>query len=42
MEEDQIIWDRKQYFEKPMLCDGDGPFAKYRRWYSQFLIESSP
>lgn len=41
MEEDQIIWDRKQYFEKPLLCDGDGPFAKYRRWYSQFLIEPS-
>jgi len=41
MDEDQIIWDRKQYFEKPLLCDGDGPFAKYRRWYSQFLIEPS-
>ena len=41
MEEDQIIWDRKQYFERPLLCDGDGPFAKYRRWYSQFLIEPS-
>ena len=41
MEEDQIIWDRKQYFDKPLLCDGDGPFAKYRRWYSQFLVEAS-
>jgi hypothetical protein len=20
-----------------MLCDGDGPFAKMRRWYGQFL-----
>lgn len=41
MEEDQIIWQRKQYFERPLLCDGDGPFAKYRRWYSQFLVESA-
>ena len=37
MEEDIIIWNRKAYFEKPMLCDGDGPFAKMRRWYGQFL-----
>ena len=39
MAEDQIIWDRKQYFDRPLLCDGDGPFTKFRRWFSQFLIE---
>jgi hypothetical protein len=39
MEEDKIIWARKRYLEKPLLCDGDGPFAKFRRWYGQFLIE---
>ncbi|MBT5105454.1 MAG: Rieske 2Fe-2S domain-containing protein [Porticoccaceae bacterium] len=39
MEEDRVIWDRKKYYEKPMLCDGDGPFAKFRKWYKQFLIE---
>ena len=38
MEEDRIIWARKRYLEKPMLCDGDGPFAKFRRWYGQFLV----
>ena len=38
MEEDRVIWDRKRYFERPMLCDGDGPFAKFRKWYSQFLV----
>ncbi|MBR9911098.1 MAG: Rieske 2Fe-2S domain-containing protein [Gammaproteobacteria bacterium] len=38
MEEDRIIWDRKKYYEKPLLCDGDGPFAKFRKWYGQFLI----
>jgi 3-ketosteroid 9alpha-monooxygenase subunit A len=41
MEEDRVIWDRKKYYEKPMLCDGDGPFAKFRKWYKQFLIEPS-
>jgi len=36
MEEDRIIWARKKYFDKPMLCDNDGPFAKFRKWYGQF------
>jgi phenylpropionate dioxygenase-like ring-hydroxylating dioxygenase large terminal subunit len=39
MEEDRINWARKKYFEKPMLCDNDGPFAKFRKWYSQFYAE---
>ena len=38
MEEDRIIWARKRYFEKPMLCDGDGPFTKFRNWYGKFLV----
>ena len=36
MSEDQVIWAHKKYFEKPMLCDNDGPFAKFRKWYAQF------
>lgn len=39
MEEDRIIWSHKKYFDKPLLCDGDGPFGKFRRWYRQFLID---
>ena len=39
MDEDRIIWSRKKYFEKPMLCDNDGPFAKFRKWYAQFYAE---
>lgn len=39
MEEDRIIWARKRYYAKPMLCDGDGPFAKFRQWYGQFLVD---
>jgi 3-ketosteroid 9alpha-monooxygenase subunit A len=38
MEEDRIIWSRKIYHESPLLCDGDGPFNKLRKWYSQFLV----
>lgn len=40
MSEDAIIWSRKKYFEEPLLCDGDGPFAKFRKWYSQFYAEN--
>jgi hypothetical protein len=38
MEEDRIIWDRKKYFERPLLCNGDGPFLQFRKWYGQFLV----
>jgi len=23
-----------------LLCDGDGPFAKFRKWYGQFIPPS--
>ena len=36
MEQDIPIWENKRYLSKPMLCDGDGPIAEYRRWASQF------
>ena len=26
----------------PVLCDGDGPFALYRRWMRQFFDEEAP
>ena len=26
----------KIYLENPLLCDGDGPIAKYRKWFTQF------
>lgn len=40
MDEDRIIWAHKRYLEKPMLCDGDGPFNRFRKWYGQFLTPS--
>lgn len=36
LDEDFIIWENKKYREDPILCDGDGPIAKYRRYFSQF------
>jgi phenylpropionate dioxygenase-like ring-hydroxylating dioxygenase large terminal subunit len=34
--EDIPIWENKIYRERPLLCDGDGPIAQYRRWCQQF------
>lgn len=36
MEEDIPIWEHKRYLANPLLCDGDGPIAAYRRWAAQF------
>ena len=41
-EEDRPIWENKKYYQRPMLCDGDGKFGVYRKWMSQFFSESSP
>lgn len=35
-EEDIAIWTHKIFSEEPLLCDGDGPIMKLRRWYAQF------
>jgi nitrite reductase/ring-hydroxylating ferredoxin subunit len=37
MAQDIPIWENKRYYEKPLLCDGDGAFATYRRWMQQFF-----
>ena len=34
--QDVEIWKDKVYRENPILCDGDGPIAKLRRWYERF------
>ena len=40
-EQDAEIWRRKLYRTQPILCDGDGPLAKCRRWYSQFYTDTA-
>ena len=35
--EDVEIWENKRYVERPVLCDGDGPIGKLRKWYRQFF-----
>jgi 3-ketosteroid 9alpha-monooxygenase subunit A len=36
--EDAIIWEHKIARDNPLLCDGDGPIARFRRYYSQFYV----
>ena len=36
--QDVEIWKDKVYREEPILCDGDGPINKLRRWYEQFYL----
>lgn len=36
--QDVEIWKDKIYRENPILCDGDGPITKLRRWYEQFYL----
>ncbi|MFQ5417086.1 MAG: Rieske 2Fe-2S domain-containing protein [Myxococcota bacterium] len=36
-ENDLPIWENKASWAKPMLCDGDGQFGKYRKWMTQFF-----
>ena len=40
--QDVEIWKDKIYQPDPILCDGDGPINKLRRWYEQFYLPLNP
>jgi hypothetical protein len=37
--QDAPIWEAKRYVEKPILAEGDGPIAEYRRYCKQFYLQ---
>ena len=37
--QDVSIWHNKIYIENPIMCSGDGPLNKLRKWYSQFYVD---
>jgi nitrite reductase/ring-hydroxylating ferredoxin subunit len=39
--EDAPIWEAKRYVEKPILAEGDGPIAEYRRYCQQFYVQEA-
>lgn len=40
--EDIQIWEHKVWRDQPVLCDGDGPIMRLRRWYAQFYEPPEP
>jgi phenylpropionate dioxygenase-like ring-hydroxylating dioxygenase large terminal subunit len=38
LDQDKTIWDRQKYLPRPIVCDGDGPILRFRKWYSQFYV----
>ena len=41
-DQDKVIWDRQAYLHDAIICAGDGPIMKYRRYYQQFYAEHAP
>lgn len=36
--DDIRVWESKRYEPNPVLCDGDGPIHKVRKWAQQFYV----
>lgn len=39
--QDAPIWETKRYVDKPILAEGDGPIAEYRRYCKQFYVQQA-
>ncbi|MEH6551717.1 MAG: Rieske 2Fe-2S domain-containing protein [Pseudomonadales bacterium] len=39
--QDVEVWETKLYRPDPILCDGDGPINKLRKWYNRFYLPRS-
>lgn len=39
--QDAPIWETKRYLDKPVLAEGDGPIAEYRRYCKQFYPDQA-
>lgn len=37
--QDVHIWHTKTRVDNPVLCDGDGPINRLRKWYDQFYVD---
>ncbi len=36
LDQDKVIWDRMKYETNAIICEGDGPIARFRDWYSRY------
>lgn len=39
MDQDKVVWDRQRYEPNPIICQGDGPIAQFRRFYSRYYAD---
>jgi 3-ketosteroid 9alpha-monooxygenase subunit A len=39
--QDVAIWDNKVRIDNPLLCAGDGPIYRLRKWYRQFYQDAA-
>ena len=37
--QDVDIWHNKIFVDEPLMCSGDGPLHKLRKWYNQFYLD---
>ncbi len=37
---DMPLWNKKMFKEKPILAEGDGDIARFRKWYRRFYSEN--
>jgi phenylpropionate dioxygenase-like ring-hydroxylating dioxygenase large terminal subunit len=35
-DQDKVIWDRQKYEPNALICEGDGPIAQFRKFYSRY------
>jgi 3-ketosteroid 9alpha-monooxygenase subunit A len=41
LDQDKVILDQMRNVDQPLICEGDGPFARQSAWYRQFYVSES-
>ena len=39
LDQDKVVWDRMRYEPNPIICEGDGPIAQFRKYYARYYVE---
>jgi hypothetical protein len=39
MDQDKVVWDRMKFLPTPLICEGDGPIPKFRKFYSRYYAD---
>lgn len=41
LDQDKVVWDRMKFEVTPLICDGDGPIPKFRKFYSRYYADKA-